>query len=84
MKVFTEIGQMQLGQRVRVTRVKDLIAYRNNDKSQVVVIEPAGTVYEGVVDDIYELEDSFGILLEGGRRWGFYFPSETLQVSLIS
>ena len=84
MKVFTEIGQMQLGQRVRVTRVKDLIAYRNNDKSQVVVIEPAGKVYEGIVDDIDELEDSFGITLDDGKRWGFYFPGETLQVILIS
>lgn len=84
MKVFTEVGQMHLGQRVCVTRVKDLIAYRNNDKSQVVVIEPADTVYEGMVYDIYELEDSFSIILDDGRRLGFHLPNETLQVILIS
>lgn len=78
---FNEVTELQLGQRVRVEYIEDLVAYKNNDKNRPVIIHPAGKVYEGVVFDIYSPEDSFNIIDDDGKRWSFSLPNNKLLVT---
>ena len=80
---FNEVTEMQLGQRVRVEYIEDLVAYQNNDRNRPVIIHPAGTVYEGVIFDIYSTEDSFSIVDDDGKQWGFSLPNNKLLVTLV-
>ncbi len=76
-----EANEIQVGQRVRVTRIKDLIAEWGDKRK---LIEPAGTIYEGVVSGVDINEESFTLTLDDGRRWGFHTYESTILITLLS
>jgi hypothetical protein len=80
---ITRVDEMQLGQRVRVTRIKDSMGWHVNENKSVL-IHPAGVVYEGVIDRIDIDEEYFGVTVDDGKKWGFHLPDDTLKVTLVS
>jgi hypothetical protein len=80
---ITRVDEMQLGQRVRVTRIKDSMGWHANE-NKPVLLHPAGEVYEGVIDRMNVDDEYFVITVDDGKGWSFHLPNDTLKVTLVS